>query len=65
MASLRDASRKQHPQNGQKSSSFAPVSQGMPLAYHMTPEFPPPTVPARVQTTGKKMHAPGMRKRGR
>ena len=69
MASLRSASRTQHPVNGQKASSFAPASQGAPMAYHMTPEFDPPPVPQRVQRTqqkkgaGFKMHAPG--KRGR
>lgn len=71
MASLRAASRKQHPENGQKASSFAPVSQGSPLAYHMTPEFDAPPVPQRVQTTGNKgagfgrqarMHAPKMKR---
>lgn len=65
MPSLASASRKQHPPNGQKASSFAPVSQGKPMAYHMTPEEPDPAVPMRVQTTANKkvMHAPG--KRGR
>lgn len=66
MASLRDASRKQHPANPPKASSFAPVSQGMPMSYSMTPEFPGPPVPARMHSTAnKKVHAPGMRKRGR
>lgn len=68
MASLASASRKQHPVNGQKASSFAPVSQGKPMAYHMTPELPDPSVPDQVQTTRKgvsfgkaKMHAPRKR----
>lgn len=65
MAKLTAASRKQHPPNGQKASSYAPVSQGMPMAYHMTPEFDAPPVPMKVQTTGKKMHAPRIGKRGR
>lgn len=69
MASLRAASRTQHPVNGQKASSFAPASQAAPMAYHMMPEQPDPFVPQRVQRTqqkkgaGFKMHAPG--KRGR
>lgn len=63
MASLREASRKQHSPNGQKASSFAPVDQSAPMAYHMTPEFPGPPVPMRVQKTANKkvMHAPGRR----
>ena len=64
MTSLSAASRKQHPPNGQKASSYAPVSQGKPLAYHMTPEQPDPMVSQAMQTVGKKkMHAPGMRGR--
>lgn len=63
MPSLAAASRKTHPQNGQKASSFAPVSQGKPLAYHMTPEEPDPPVKNSIKTTGRKMHAPGRRGR--
>lgn len=64
MPSLAAASRKQHPPNGQKASSFAPVSQGAPMSYSMTAEVPDSPVPARVQNTkNKKMHAPGRRGR--